>query len=59
MSDTTTDLERQTSGATMRLIVEFVRARAGDRGVRRLLQLAGEQQTEREACEERRWSTYE
>ncbi len=58
MSDTTTDLERQTSGATMRLIVEFVRARAGDRGVRRLLQLAGEQRTERQVCDERSWSTY-
>jgi diguanylate cyclase (GGDEF)-like protein len=42
----------------MRLIVEFVRARAGDRGVRRLLQLAGEQRTERQVCDERGWSTY-
>jgi len=58
VSDVTTDLERQTSGATMRLIVEYVRTRAGDRGVRRLLQLAGEQRTERQVCDEGTWSTY-
>ena len=42
----------------MRLIVEYVRGRAGDRGVRRLLQLAGEMRSERELCDEGQWSTY-
>ncbi|HTN79486.1 MAG TPA: hypothetical protein VMK16_07425, partial [Acidimicrobiales bacterium] len=58
MNDVTTNLERQTAGATMRLIVEYVRARAGDRGVRRLLQLAGEQRSERVVSDEGTWSTY-
>ena len=40
----------------MRLIVEYVRGRAGDRGVRRLLQLAGEMRSERELCDEGQWS---
>ena len=58
VSDVSADLERQTSGATMRLIVEYVRGRAGDRGVRRLLQLAGEMRSERDLCDEGQWSTY-
>ena len=50
---------RETSGATTALIVRHVRKQAGETGVTRLLELAGETRTANELDDEHRWSTYE
>jgi diguanylate cyclase (GGDEF)-like protein len=50
---------RETAGVTTRLIVTYVRDRAGDEGVRRLLELAGEQRDVSVLEDERSWSSYD
>ncbi len=50
---------RETAGTTMCLTVRYVRDKAGDAGVQRVLALAGEQRTVAELEDECRWSTYE
>src|SRR2546421_7311645 len=50
---------RHTAGITTRLAVRYVRARAGDEGVRRTLELAGESRAPEELEDERTWSTYD
>lgn len=50
---------RETAGTTISLIVNFVRHHAGDDGVARLLELAGETRPLSELEDEQRWSTYE
>jgi diguanylate cyclase (GGDEF)-like protein len=50
---------RETAGATICLIVRYVRGHLGDDGVARLLALAGESRSVAELEDERRWSTYE
>ncbi|MGZ4796576.1 MAG: diguanylate cyclase [Acidimicrobiia bacterium] len=50
---------RETAGTTIRLIVHYVRHHAGDDGVTRLLELAGETRPLADLEDERHWSTYE
>lgn len=50
---------RETSGVTVRLIIEFVRNATGDDGVARLLALAGETRPLEVLENVRSWSTYE
>jgi diguanylate cyclase (GGDEF)-like protein len=50
---------RETAGTTICLIVRYVRHHAGDDGVARLLELAGEERPLHELENEQRWSTYE
>jgi diguanylate cyclase (GGDEF)-like protein len=49
---------RETAGVTTRLIVTYVRERHGDRGVQRLLELAGEARPTAVLEDEGTWSTY-
>ena len=49
---------RETAGVTTRLIVTYVRERHGDRGVQRLLELAGEARPTVVLEDEGTWSTY-
>lgn len=49
---------RETAGATMRLVVDYVRRAAGEDGVRRMLELAGEQRPLSVLEDERVWSSY-
>lgn len=49
---------RETSGATTRLIVEYVRSRAGPAGVRDLLERAGLPYGEAELTDEDRWFSF-
>jgi diguanylate cyclase (GGDEF)-like protein len=51
--------KRETSGVTIRLIIEYVRANLGDGGVARLLAAAGESRSVEELENARNWSTYE
>jgi diguanylate cyclase (GGDEF)-like protein len=53
------ELGRETAGTTMCLTVRYVRDKAGDEGVRRVLALAGEERSAAELEDECRWSTYE
>ena len=50
---------RETAGTTICLIVRYVRHHAGDDGVDRLLELAGEDRPLEVLENEQRWSTYE
>jgi signal transduction histidine kinase len=50
---------RQTAGINTRLAVRYVRARAGEEGVRDMLRLAGETRSAEELEDERTWSTYD
>ena len=50
---------RETAGVTIRLIVEFVRARFGDPALLRVLELAGETRPLDVLEDERVWSTYD
>ena len=50
---------RETAGTTMCLTVRYVREKAGDDGVRRMLALAHEDRSAAELEDEHRWSTYE
>ncbi|MBK5287255.1 MAG: GGDEF domain-containing protein [Acidimicrobiia bacterium] len=50
---------RETAGTTICLIVRYVRAHAGEDGVARLLELAGETRPVAELEDEHRWTTYE
>lgn len=52
------DCDRHNSGATTRQIVRLVRRRAGEEGVRRLLELAGETRTAAQLEDEANWSSY-
>ena len=51
--------ERHIAGTTTRLILAYVRARAGQRGVGALLAAAGEGRTERAIASEATWSSYD
>lgn len=51
--------QRETSGLTTRLIVEYVREHAGDPGVKRLLELAGDERPPSLLENPRVWSSYE
>ena len=50
---------RETAGTTICLIVRYVRHHAGDDGVTRLLEFAGETRPLADLEDEHRWSTYE
>lgn len=50
---------RHTAGVTTRLILQYVRAKAGEDGVRRMLQRAGESRPPPVLDDERTWSTYD
>ncbi|MEP6623544.1 MAG: GGDEF domain-containing protein [Acidimicrobiia bacterium] len=50
---------RETAGTTICLIVRYVRHHAGDDGVTRLLEVAGETRSLEQLEDEHRWSTYE
>lgn len=50
---------RETAGVTMRLIVEFIRARFGDAALGRVLEVAGESRPLSMLEDERVWSTYD
>ncbi len=50
---------RETAGMTICLIVRYVRHHAGEDGVTRLLEIAGETRSLEELEDEHRWSTYE
>jgi len=50
--------DRHNSGATTRQVVRLVRRRAGEKGVRRLLELAGETRTAAQLEDEANWSSY-
>ncbi|HEU4976112.1 MAG TPA: diguanylate cyclase [Baekduia sp.] len=50
---------RETSGATTRLLVGYVRARAGDAGVAEVLRRSGVQRTAAELEDETTWSSYD
>jgi diguanylate cyclase (GGDEF)-like protein len=50
--------ERETAGITTRLILDYVRARRGDAGVREMLDLAGETRPLHVLENPRVWSTY-
>ena len=49
---------RETAGTTIRLVVDYVRRAAGEDGVRRMLDLAGEQRPLSVLEDERVWSSY-
>lgn len=51
--------QRETSGVTIRLIVEYVRANAGEDGLARAFELAGETRPIEVLENPRTWSTYE
>src|SRR3954467_392746 len=50
---------RETAGSTIVLTLAYVRERAGEDGVRRVLELAGDRRSLAELADETEWSTYD
>jgi K+-sensing histidine kinase KdpD len=51
--------QRHTAGVTTALILRYVRSRAGDQGVARVMELAGDDRDPTELEDETSWSTYD